>query len=187
MYKFIRFFVFFFFGGLFIVYTPITWADYQPQKSCYGSKIGNKALSAFANLTTSVLEVPKNIINTSNQSNIFYGIAGGFIKGIINTAGRTGVGIVDLITLPIPTIPIAEPVYIWDNFDADTRYNAAFRLDQTTCETEPTFVQAPRPPLPVVTAPAMVTPMPVPIDNSKQYSQETDQKLNTFFKQEMMK
>jgi putative exosortase-associated protein (TIGR04073 family) len=111
-------------------YTPITRADDSLQQSSYGQKVGNKALIAFANLTTSPLEIPKNIINTMNQSNFFYGVFGGFIKGLVNTLGRTGCGIADLITLPLPTKPIAYPVYIWDDFDVDTTYGDVFRLNK---------------------------------------------------------
>jgi putative exosortase-associated protein (TIGR04073 family) len=85
----------------------------DPQQQSFGQKGNNKALNAFANLTTSTLEIPKNIINTMNQSNFFYGVFGGFLKGLVNTLGRTGCGIVDLITLPLPTQPIVYPVYIW--------------------------------------------------------------------------
>lgn len=201
MRKLSRFFVFLLFTGLFMAYAPMTQADMQQQgydnmttapvtqadKSqhrSYGSKVGNKALNAFANLTTSALEIPKNIINTTNKSNVFYGIVGGVFKGVVNMAGRIGVGIADLVTIPLPTKPIAQPAYIWDDFDVDTTYGPVFRLDQTQ-EAEPPLVQAPNPE--PVAAPAVVAPKPEPIDNSKQYNQETNQKLDTIFKKEMMK
>lgn len=202
MRKLSRFFVFLLFTGLFTAYAPMTLADMQQQgysnmtttpvtqadesqHRSYGSKVGNKALNAFANLTTSVLEIPKNIINTTNKSNIFYGVVGGLFKGLVHTAGRIGVGIADLITIPLPTMPIAQPLYIWNDFDVDTTYGPVFRLDQTQ-EAEPPVVQAPSPE-PVVAAPAVVAPKPEPIDNSKQYSQETNQKLDAIFKKEMKK
>ncbi len=194
MRKFSRFFGFFLFSSLLIAYAPMTQADMQQQgygtpstqggeyqHRSYGSKVGNKALNAFANLTTSVLEIPKNIINTTNKSNIIYGVVGGLFKGMIHTAGRIGVGITDLVTIPLPTKPIAQPAYIWDDFDVDTTYGPVFRLDESQVE-EPPVVQAPGPE-PVVAAPAK----PEAIDNSKQYSQETNQKLDTLFKKEMMK
>lgn len=205
MRKFSRFFIFLLFTGLFTVYAPMTLADMQQQGyggttympatqgdgyqhrsfgSSYGSKIGNKALNGFANLATSTLELPKNIINTSNKSNFIYGITGGLFKGVINIIGRTAVGVTDLITIPIPTKPIAQPLYIWNDFDVDTSYGPVFRLDQS--EEEPPVVQAPSPE-PVVAAPAVVAPKPEPIDNSKQYNQETNQKLDTLFKKEMKK
>lgn len=202
MRKLSRFLVSLFLTGLFTAYAPMTQADMQqqgygntshaptPQRDesqhrSYGAKVGNKALNAFANLTTSALEIPKNIINTTNKSNIVYGAVGGLFKGLIHTAGRIGVGITDLVTFPLPTKPIAQPVYIWDNFDVDTTYGPVFRLDQSQ-EEEPSVGQAPAP-APVVTVPAVIAPKPEPIDNSKQYKQETNQKLDEIFKKEMKK
>jgi len=202
MRKFSRFFVFLLSTGLFTAYAPMTLADMQQQGydnmgstqgneyqhrsfgSSYGSKVGNKALNGFANLTTSVLEIPKNIINTTNQSNVIYGFIGGLFKGIIHTCGRIGVGVADLLTIPLPTKPIAQPVYIWNDFDVDTTYGPVFRLDESL-EEEPPVVQAPV--AEPVAAPAVVAPRPEPIDNSKQYNQETNQKLDTLFKKEMKK
>ena len=150
----------------------------------YGEKVGNKALNAFANMTTSPLEMPKNIINTMNQSNFFYGVFGGFLKGLVNTLGRTGCGIADFITLPLPTKPIAYPVYIWDDFDVDTTYGEVFRLDKTQ-KTDQPVTQAP------VTQPAPTAvatpPKAAVVDRSNQYNQETNRKLDTLFKQEMQK
>lgn len=96
----------------------------------YGEKVGYKALNGLANIVTSPLEIPKNIINTTNQSNVAYGFVGGLAKGILNTAGRIASGVADLVTFPLPTKPIAQPVYIWDDFDIDTSYGPAFRLDK---------------------------------------------------------
>jgi putative exosortase-associated protein (TIGR04073 family) len=201
MRKFSRFFCFFLSIGLLIAYTPTAQAEmqqgygnmayvpvgraYESQHRSYGAKIGAKALNAFANLTTGVLEIPKNIINTTNQSNIIYGAVGGLFKGLVHTAGRIGVGVTDLITIPLPTLPIAQPAYIWDNFDVDTTYGPVFRLDESQ-EEEPAIVQTPSP-APVAAAPAVVAPKLEAIDNSKQYSQETNQKLDELFKKEMKK
>lgn len=206
MRKFSRFFAFLLLIGLFTAYAPMTLADMQQQGygsttytpetqaglyqhrsfgNSYGSKVGNKALNAFANLTTSVLEIPKNIINTTNKSNIIYGAVGGLFKGLIHTAGRIGVGITDLVTIPLPTKPIAQPLYIWDDFDVDTSYGPVFRLDLTPEAAESPIVETPS--APVVAAPAVVAPKPEAIDNSKQYNQETNQKLDAIFKKEMKK
>jgi putative exosortase-associated protein (TIGR04073 family) len=183
MRKLSRFFVLFLFTGLLAAYTPASIADHQTGQSSYGSKVGNKALNAFANLATAPLEIPKNMINTSNKSNVFYGIVGGLFKGLVHTAGRLGVGIADLITIPLPTKPIAQPAYIWDDFDVDTTYGPAFRLDNTQ-EIEQHVVEAP---VPAPVATTVVAPRPAAIDNSKLYNQEANQKLDTFFKKEMKK
>jgi putative exosortase-associated protein (TIGR04073 family) len=102
--------------------------EYQKEDVSYASKIGYKALNGVANLATAVLEIPKSIINTTNESNIVYGVVGGVLKGVINTAGRVATGVTDIVTFPIPTKPIAQPAYIWGDFDVDTSYDDVFRL-----------------------------------------------------------
>ena len=100
------------------------------EEDSYGEIVGHKALNGFTNMTTAVLEIPKNIINTTNESNIFYGVVGGLSKGIINTLGRMTSGLTDFITAPIPTKQFVHPAYIWDDFDQDTTYGKVFRLNK---------------------------------------------------------
>jgi len=203
MTKFNRFFVSFLFSSLLTAYTPMTQAEMQQQgygnmpytpvtqadepqrQTSYGVKIGNKALNGFANVITSPLEIPKNIINTMNESNFFYGVFGGFLKGLVNTLGRAGCGIADLLTIPLPTKPIAYPVYIWNNFDVDTTYGEVFRLDKTQ------KIDQPATQMPVITQPvptAVATPPKAAVvDRSDLYNQDTNRKLDTLFKKEMQK
>lgn len=103
---------------------------YADEQQSYGDKVGEKALNGLANMGTAILEIPKNIINTTNDSNIAYGVIGGLTKGILNTVGRLVTGATDLITAPIPTDPIVHPKYIWDDYDKDTTYGKVFRLDR---------------------------------------------------------
>ena len=192
MTKFNRIYASLFFTTLITAYAPMIKADMQqqgygdqvvantsfppvnntndPQQQTFGQKGDNKALNAFANLTTSTLEIPKNIINTMNESNFFYGVFGGFLKGLVNTLGRTGCGIVDFITLPLPTQPIVYPAYVWDDFDVDTTYGPVFRLDKTY-QTKQTVTQAP------VTEPAHTAvvsqPNVAPVYRPNQYDQNT--------------
>ncbi|MDD5323175.1 MAG: exosortase system-associated protein, TIGR04073 family [Methylococcales bacterium] len=203
MTEFNRFFVTFLFTSLLIAYTPLIQADmqqqgygnmtytpvieaYEPQKQVsYGRKIGKKALSGWTNLSLGWLEIPKNIINTTNQSNFFYGVFGGFLKGLVNTLGRMGVGIADLLTFPLPTKPIAHPLFIWDNFDVDTTYGEVFRLNKTQKIDQP-VTQAPVTAQPVQTA--IATPAKAAeVDRSYMYNQDTNRKLDTLFTKEMQK
>jgi putative exosortase-associated protein (TIGR04073 family) len=115
------------FATLLITASTLAVADEQQS---YGAKVGNKALHGIANLTTSLLELPKNIINTSNQSNVAYGFIGGTAKGILNTVGRMMVGLSDVVTAPLPTKQYIYPYYVWDDFDADTTYGEVFRLPE---------------------------------------------------------
>jgi hypothetical protein len=201
MTKFNRFFVSFLIAGLFVVYTSASSADDQLPQQSYGSKVGQKAARAFANLGTAWLEIPKNMINVTNrgnasygnmpgqnnasygnsgiQPNVFYGIVGGLFKGLVHTAGRLGVAVADLITIPLPTKPIAHPIYIWENFDIDTTYGDVFRYDPTQKLAQPVA--------------SMPTPQPVrtlvtqPAENMDYSNQNTNRKLDSIFKQEMMK
>ncbi|MGR9085744.1 MAG: exosortase system-associated protein, TIGR04073 family [Gammaproteobacteria bacterium] len=147
----------------------------------YGSEIGAKALNGITNLLTGPLEIPKNIINTSNQSNVFYGIIGGGFKGIVHTAGRLAVGLTDLVTFPLMTKPIAQPLYVWNDFDVDTIYSRAFVLQERQ-EIDPPVTQTPLPP------PSAPEPAAPPVAQTPDpYSKDTNQKLDTLFKKEMMK
>ena len=193
-------------AGLLLAYIPIAQADMQqpgygnpvspsgtfppvnnthePLEQSYTEKVGNKLMNAVANITTSPLELPKNIINTMNQSNFFYGVFGGFLKGIVNVLGRTGCGIVDFITYPLPTKPIAYPVYIWDDFDVDTTYGEVFRLDTTHETVKPvTQIPATQP----VPTPVATPPKAAGVDRSNQYNQETSNNLDARFRQQMQK
>jgi putative exosortase-associated protein (TIGR04073 family) len=96
----------------------------------YGSKIGQKTLRALANISLGVIEIPKNIIIVSNRTNLLYGLTGGTGLGILNSAGRIAVGLLDLLTFPLPTQPIAQPVYPWNRYlDNYTNYNDMFVMD----------------------------------------------------------
>lgn len=107
-------------------------AAQQPQQSSYGSKVGRKAANGAINMVTSPLEIPKAIINDMNAewSNFAFGIVGGVLEGSLNTVFRTVTGGVDLVTAPVPTKPITQPQYVWDDFyEENTRYGNVFRLD----------------------------------------------------------
>ena len=107
--------------------TAATARAQQPTAESYGDTVGRKVSSGFANLTLSVLEVPKNIIIVSNQTNVLFGLAGGLVLGGVDLLGRTGVGILDLVTAPLPTQPIVFPLYVWDDFNKSTAYGPIFQ------------------------------------------------------------
>ena len=94
----------------------------------YGEEVGMKLGSGFSNIALSWLEVPKNMINTTNQTNLALGLIGGVIKGVLHTLARTTAGVTDVLSAPLPTQPIVEPQFIWQNFDVETHYNPVFKL-----------------------------------------------------------
>jgi putative exosortase-associated protein (TIGR04073 family) len=162
-----------------------TISTLQNQAPCsYGQKVSEKGLRVLTNLDFGLLEIPKNIINVTNDSNIFFGFTGGLAKGIIHTLGRMGTGVADLISLPIPTKPIAYPLNPWDDFEQDTRYQAVFQMDN--CPFSDAVIATP------VTSAIKVRPIVntlprPPLDNTSRYKGHTNRKLDKIFKQQMMK
>lgn len=85
---------------------------------------GVKLGSAFANLFLGPAELPKNVINTTNDINMAAGVTLGVVKGLIHMCGREMVGIIDLLSFPLQTEPLTTPQFVWDKFTVETRYSA---------------------------------------------------------------
>jgi len=114
------------FASFLLAFSSVSIAE----ESSYGEKIGQKTLRGLSNATLGILEVPKGIIKTTNDSNLLYGVTAGTFLGLINTLGRTGVGALDLITFPLPTKPVVQPVHPWQSYlTLPTSYDAIFDLD----------------------------------------------------------
>jgi putative exosortase-associated protein (TIGR04073 family) len=88
----------------------------------YLSGLTSKFSQGFFNTTTGFIELPKNIINISQDENIFVGATWGVLRGTLHAVGRTVVGAAELITAPIPTGDYISPPYVWDRISEDTRY-----------------------------------------------------------------
>jgi len=96
----------------------------------YGEKIGHKALWGLTNITLGFFEVPKNMIQITNRSNIIFGVTGGLALGMLNTGGRMIIGAVDLTFFLLPTKPVVQPIHPWQNYlTTTTEYNELFKLD----------------------------------------------------------
>lgn len=113
-------------AGLGLIFFSSVYASEASEN--YADKIQIKALSGLANIGTGFLEIPKNTINTSNDSNIIWGLSAGLAKGVLFAGGRILSGIADLVTFPFATTPITYPVYIWDDVDVETRFGDAARF-----------------------------------------------------------
>jgi len=88
----------------------------------YGTQAVNKFGRGLANTATGWIELPKNVVNTSNNSNVAVGITWGLVKGVLYTVGRTAVGAVELVTFFIPNDEFVHPNYVWNDFDQDTTF-----------------------------------------------------------------
>lgn len=100
--------------------TGAAYAD--KHEHSYLSGVGCKFSQGLANTATGFIEIPKNIINISNEQNAFVGLTWGVLRGVFEAVGRTTVGAVELITSPIPTKDFITPPYVWSRFSEDSRY-----------------------------------------------------------------
>ncbi|HLF97790.1 MAG TPA: exosortase system-associated protein, TIGR04073 family [Methylococcaceae bacterium] len=87
----------------------------------------NRCAAGASNLVGGWLELPKNVVNVTNKSDfIIFGLFGGLFKGTIDTIGRTGGGLLDLVACPFNVEPVIQPGYIWNDFQKDTSYGRIF-------------------------------------------------------------
>lgn len=109
----------------------------------YGDLVLLKLGSGLANMTTGMVEIPKNMLNVANggaspknvttnrPGDLLFGITGGGLKGALHALGRTVSGVVDFATCLIPTKPITNPPFVWQNFNIDTQYGPFIKVDTT--------------------------------------------------------
>jgi len=90
----------------------------------YSTKIGEKLGNGVANIVTGFVEIPKTMIVTSRSDGIAYGMTNGFFVGLVHAVGRTLSGAIDVATFVVPTTPLVEADYIWQDFDKETTYTA---------------------------------------------------------------
>jgi putative exosortase-associated protein (TIGR04073 family) len=154
--------------------------DPNAANQTYERKVGDKALNGLANIGGSAWEIPKNVINTTNDNNIFFGLVGGTLKGILNGLGRLTVGAVDLVTAPIPTKPVTYPLRSWENTKVDTSYGNIFELDPYKNKVHRTYI----PPV-MKTAPRVAVAPRLP--EYPAHDLEANKKMDKMFKQQMMK
>lgn len=110
--------------------TPASGAD-QAASQSYAGTIGAKAGTGILNTATGFVEIPKTMITTSQNEGIAVGLTAGFFKGLANMLGRTVMGVVDLVTFPIPTKPMVQPTTIFQDFDQETSFNNAWEMYET--------------------------------------------------------
>jgi putative exosortase-associated protein (TIGR04073 family) len=74
----------------------------------------------LAAMTCGFLEIPGNIVQTSRQRGVGWGVTLGFAEGLGRTVVRELVGVYEFVTAPFPVPsgyrPIIEPEFPWDYF-----------------------------------------------------------------------
>ena len=88
----------------------------------YFGNSSEKLVSGLTNAVTGWIELPKNIVLTSQTEGPLYGATIGVALGIMHTVGRSLVGVLDAATFFIPTRPSVVPPYIWQDFSRETTY-----------------------------------------------------------------
>ncbi len=106
-----------------LITAPAAYADAEDYFTDYlPNKFPNKALQGFVNIYTGLIEIPKNIINISNEHNIFVGVTWGLLRGTAQGISRTLLGVGEFFTSPIPTGEFNSPPYVWERFSEDSRF-----------------------------------------------------------------
>ena len=88
----------------------------------YGEQFQNKVGHGLSNMTLGFAEIPKNIINMSDDSGFLVGATVGTLRGVFHGLGRTLIGVADFLTSPFPTGDYVAPGLPWERFTEDTRY-----------------------------------------------------------------
>ena len=82
----------------------------------FAQDAGKKLGRGLVNILTGWIELPKNIYETSVESNPLSGLTIGLAKGLGMTVVRTGAGIYETATFPFPLPqeykPILDPEYV---------------------------------------------------------------------------
>jgi putative exosortase-associated protein (TIGR04073 family) len=88
----------------------------------YGSKIGGKFLIGMMNATTGIVEIPKTMMTETASDGLAMGMTVGLVKGMTNMLGRSLMGMMDVVSFPIPTKPLIKPPVVFQDFDQETTY-----------------------------------------------------------------
>jgi putative exosortase-associated protein (TIGR04073 family) len=116
--------------GLSIGLGPAARAETSGSRS-YAATVGEKFGIGVSNAATGWVELPKTMYVSSVQDGPASGLTLGFFKGIANLAGRSLLGVTDIVTFMIPTKPMISPPVIWENFDQETSYGSTWELYDT--------------------------------------------------------
>lgn len=92
----------------------------------YPARIGGKLGIGLINVTTGMVEIPKSIMVETEQENIWMGMSAGLAKGVVNAIGRSFLGMIDVVSFPIPTKPLVTPPVVFQDFSTETTYGTGW-------------------------------------------------------------
>ncbi|MDD5036146.1 MAG: exosortase system-associated protein, TIGR04073 family [Methylococcaceae bacterium] len=94
----------------------------------YPAKIAGKFGLGFINVATGLVEIPKTMVVESSNEGITSGLTLGFVKGVGHMMGRSVLGILDVVSFPIPTRSMVTPPVVWQDFDQETSYSNGWEM-----------------------------------------------------------
>ncbi len=78
---------------------------------------GDKLVRGLANVLLGIIEIPRNIHNTTQEDSLLAGWTVGVGKGLGYTVLRMVVGVYEVLTFPFPLpkdyVPVYQPEYVW--------------------------------------------------------------------------
>lgn len=78
---------------------------------------GDKLVRGLANVFLGLIEIPRNIHNTTQEDSLLAGWTIGVGKGLGYTVLRMVVGVYEVVTFPFPLpkdyVPVYQPEYVW--------------------------------------------------------------------------
>ncbi len=107
---------------IFLLLAAVSFLPNSAMADNYSTKVGEKLGNGIANAVTGFVEIPKTMIITGRRHGATYGMTAGLFTGLFHSVGRSLAGALDIATFPVPTTPIVQPNYVWDNFDRETTY-----------------------------------------------------------------
>jgi putative exosortase-associated protein (TIGR04073 family) len=108
-------------AGAIMVFSSAAWADDGDGLS-YPAKIGGKLGIGLMNAATGIVEIPKSMAVESSKEGIGMGMSVGFLKGMTNMLGRSFLGMLDVVSFPLPTKPLVTPPVVFQDFSEETTY-----------------------------------------------------------------
>lgn len=92
----------------------------------YPAKIGGKFGIGMINAMTGIVEIPKTMMTVSSSEGIGLGLSLGLVKGMTNMLGRSLLGMMDVVSFPIPTKPLVSPPVVFQDFGTETTYGSGW-------------------------------------------------------------
>jgi len=106
----------------------LAFTSFNASASSFPARMGAKLGNGIANIATGFVEIPKTIMVTNRTDGPAYAATAGFMTGMVHMVGRTLCGAYDLATFIIPTRPIVNPDYVWQDFKTETSYRSTWQL-----------------------------------------------------------